>query len=188
MEKIKLKISKREEKTPNQLRREGLIPATLYGANVASESVQLCAKDFSRLPAGVTSHMLELDYEEKATNAIIRKVQRKSTKDFVYNIEFYKVDMQRKVSMSVPLRFGGISAAVQAGGKLEENYQNIQIEVLPDAIPDAVEVDLGMLDGNKTSIHFADLKLADGIKCLNPLDEIVIKVKAAKAVKETPGK
>ncbi|NJL71989.1 MAG: hypothetical protein HC888_10510 [Candidatus Competibacteraceae bacterium] len=44
MEKIKLAVSKREAKTPNQLRREGFIPGTLYGAGVASENVQLCAK------------------------------------------------------------------------------------------------------------------------------------------------
>lgn len=189
MEKIKLKVTKREQKTPNQIRREGYIPGTLYGADVPSECVQVCAKEFSRLPAGVSSHVIELDYDGTPTNAVIRNVQRKSTKDFVYNIEFYKVNLERKVAITLPIKHVGVSPAVLAGGKLEENFKTIRIEALPNSVPNWIEVDLGLLDGNKNSVHFADLKLPEGVSCLNPADEIIIKVKAAKvAAVTTPEK
>jgi ribosomal protein L25 (general stress protein Ctc) len=65
MEKIKLAVNKRDAKTPNQLRREGIIPGTLYGAGVESENIQLDAKEFRMLPAAAYSHMLEVDYDGK---------------------------------------------------------------------------------------------------------------------------
>jgi large subunit ribosomal protein L25 len=181
MEKIKLAVSKREAKTPNQLRREGFIPGTLYGAGVASENVQLCAKEFSRLPQAAYSHMIELDYEGTKVNGLIRQVQRKSTKDFVYTVELYRVNLDKKLTVSVPLKYVGASAAIHAGGQAVENYQEAELECLPSEIPDFVEVDMSMIENMEGAIHFGDIKLPSTIKILNPLDEIVVKVVAPKA-------
>lgn len=182
MEKIKLKVSKREDKTPNLLRREGQIPATLYGANVPSENLQLCAREFGRLPGAAYSHMIELEIDGKVVNAIIRQVQKKSTKDHVYNVEFYRVNLDKKLTVTVPLKFVGASAAVHAGGQLVENYQDAELECLPGEIPDFVEIDLSLLEHMDSAIHFGQVKIAPTIKILNPHDEIVIKVVAPKVL------
>lgn len=181
MEKIKLAVAKREAKTPRLLRREGKIPATLYGPGIPSENIQVDAREFSRLNPAAYSHMIELVSAEGATNAIIRNVERKSTSDFVFNVEFYKVALDRKVTVTVPLKFVGVSAAVIAGGKLEENYQDAHIECLPAEIPDFVEVDLAALENMDSAIHFGQLKTPAGIAVLNPADEIIIKIVAPKA-------
>ena len=181
MEKIKLAVSKRETKTPNQLRREGYIPGTLYGAGVESECVQVCAKEFSRLPQAAYSHMIELDYAGATVNAIIRKVQRKSTKDFIYSIELYRVNLDKKVTVSVPLKYIGVCPAIQAGGVAVENYQEAELECLPAEIPDFVEIDMAMIEHVDGAIHFGQVKLPATIKILNPHDEIVVKVIAPKA-------
>lgn len=181
MEKIKLAVSKRETKTPNQLRRDGFIPGTLYGAGVESECIQVCAKEFSRLPQAAYSHMLELDYAGSPVNAIIRQVQRKSTTDVVVTVELYRVNLDKKISVTVPLKFTGVCPAIQAGGVAVENFQEAELECLPGEIPDFVEVDMGMIETVESAIHFGQLKLSPSIKILNPHDEIIVKVIAPKA-------
>lgn len=181
MEKIKLAVSKRETKTPNQLRRDGFIPGTLYGAGVESECIQVCAKEFSRLPQAAYSHMLELDYAGTPVNAIIRQVQRKSTTDSVVTVELYRVNLDKKISVTVPLKFVGVCPAIQAGGVAVENFQEAELECLPGEIPDFVEVDMSMIETVESAIHFGQLKLSPSIKILNPHDEIIVKVIAPKA-------
>lgn len=181
MEKIKLAVSKRETKTPNQLRRDGFIPGTLYGAGVESECIQVCAKEFSRLPQAAYSHMLELDYAGTPVNAIIRQVQRKSTSDSVVTVELYRVNLDKKISVTVPLKFVGVCPAIQAGGVAVENFQEAELECLPGEIPDFVEVDMSMIETVESAIHFGQLKLSPSIKILNPHDEIIVKVIAPKA-------
>jgi len=158
---------------------------TLYGRGIPSESLQINAREFGRLPAAAYSHMIELESPEGNVNAIIRQVARRSTQDFVYNIELYKVDLQRKVSVTVPIKFVGASMAVKAGAKLEENYQEANIECLPAEIPDYIEVDLTALDVVEAAIHFGQVQVPAGITILNPHDEIVVKVVAPKVVAPT---
>lgn len=186
MEKIKLAVTAREDKKPRQLRRDGFVPATLYGQGQTSENVQVEAREFSRLPAAAYSHMIELDFGTKQNiNAVIRHVQRQNTKADVVHVEFYRVRLDRKLTMSVPLKFIGVSPAVSGGGQLQENYQEAEIESFPGDIPDFLEVDLSVITEIEGAIHFADLKISDKIKLLNPPDEIIAKVTAPRAV--TPG-
>ncbi len=185
MEKIKLAIKEREQKTPNELRRSGAIPATVYGPGQAAQNVQVDAKDFSRLPAAAFSHMIELDLGGKSkTNAIIRNVQRKATNHNVLNIEFYKVALDRKLTMTVPLKYVGVSPCVQQGNQLIEAFQEAEIECLPGDIPDAIEVDLTKLVELEDAIHFGDLKVGAGVKLLNPHEDMICKVVAPRAVVE----
>lgn len=176
MEKIRLSVKSREDKKPNLLRREGQVPATLYGPGQPSQSVQVDAREFSRLPSGAYSHMIELSIDGKASPAVIRNVHRKATDHRVLNVEFYRVSMDRKLTMSVPLKFIGTSAAVTEGGQLIENFQEAEIESLPGDIPDYIEVDLSALQEIDQSIHFSDLKLPKGVELLNPPDEVVARV------------
>lgn len=177
MDKIKLTVEKRDAaKTPNQLRREGKVPATLYGPGQPSESVQVDAREFSRLPSAAHSHMIELDMGGKGANAVIRQVQRKATNHQVLNIEFYRVSMDRTVTLSVPLKFVGTSPAVVEGGQLIEGFQEAHIEALPGDIPDFIEVDLSAIKQIESALHFSDLKLPKGVKITNPPDEVVARV------------
>ncbi|MBS2000887.1 MAG: 50S ribosomal protein L25 [Cyanobacteria bacterium SZAS LIN-5] len=185
MEKIRLAVQAREDKTPRALRRDGLVPATLYGPGQDSESVQVDAKEFSRLPAAAYSHMIELDFGTKQkVNAVIRHVQRRNINHNLMHVEFYRVRLDRKLTLSVPLKFVGTSQAVIKGGQLQENFQEAEIESLPGDIPDFLEVDLSMITEIEGAIHFSDLKVADTIKILNPADEIIAKVVAPRAVAE----
>ncbi|HEY9778326.1 MAG TPA: 50S ribosomal protein L25 [Planktothrix sp.] len=188
MEKIKLTVKAREAKTPNQLRREGQVPATLYGPGQDSESLQVEEREFGRLPVSAYSSMIELNLNGKSQPAVIRHVQRKSTTHKLQNIELYRVSMDRMLTMTVPLKFIGTSPAVAEGGVLVENYQEAEIESLPGDLPDFIEVDLGELKVIDDSLHFASLKLPAKVKLLNPPDEVVVKVVAPRAAEAEEAK
>ena len=175
MEKFTLKAPKREDKKPRLLRREGNIPATIYGPAVESESVQIDAREFSRLPAAAFSHLLELETDGgKPVNVIIRNVQRVSTSDAVLNVEFYRVSLDKKLTVSVPIKFVGVSPAVKIfSAQFLESAVAVDIECYPHEIPDFVEADISKLKELDSAITFQDLKISPSIKVLNPLEEIV---------------
>jgi large subunit ribosomal protein L25 len=181
MEKFKLKLDVREESSkPNKLRREGKIPGTLYGPGVSSDSIQVDAREFSRLPVAAYSHIVELQTAKGPTAALIRNVQREHTTNRVLNIEFYRVASDRKVTVAVPLSFVGASAAVQAGGVLQENYTTADIECFPGDIPDNIEVDISNIKELDHALHFSELKLPKGVVILNPHEEVVCRVVSPK--------
>jgi large subunit ribosomal protein L25 len=176
MEKIKLNVLEREDKTPNQLRREAKLPATLYGPGEPSKSVQIDEREFTRLPSAAYSHMIELDFGSGApTNAVIRHVQRKAWTNKIMNVELYRVNLNRKITVTVPLKFVGVSPAVTLGAQLIETGLSIEIECLPNDIPDVIEVDLSALKEIDDAIHYGDLKVSDKIEILNPPEETIAK-------------
>ncbi len=176
MERFKLQLEARESKKPNQLRRVGKIPATLYGPDTKSATLQVNAMDFTRLPAAAYSHVIELGTPEGAVNALIRQVQRKHVSNEILNVEFYRVAKDRKLTVTVPLKFIGISPAVGKGGLLVEMFQTADLECLPSDIPDFLEVDISKIEDIDDGLHFSDLKLPDGVKVLNPHEELVARV------------
>jgi large subunit ribosomal protein L25 len=182
MEKFKLKLESRHTKSPIATRRDGKIPATIYGPGIDSESVQIDSKEFSRLPHAAYSHIIELTGSDKPVNAIIRNVQRKATTQQVLNIEFYRVSADRKLTVQVPLKFVGTSPAVGLGGLLQENYDEAEIECFPSDIPDFIEVDLSLIEQLDHGIHFSELSVSNKIKILNPGDEIVVRVVTPRAI------
>ncbi len=188
MEKFKLKLEAREATKPNQLRRSGKIPATIYGPGVASESAQVDAREFSKLPSAAYSHVVELEGGKSNTSALIRHVQRSHTSHEILNIEFYRVNADRKITVTVPIKFVGHSPVVTLGGLIQENFTEAEVECLPGNIPDFIEVDMSTIVELDHGIHFGELKLPEHVTILNPLEETIVKVVAPKAVAEDKGK
>lgn len=180
MEKFKLQLETRQGTKPNQLRRTGKIPATLYGPGTASENVQVDEREFSRLPVAAYSHVIELDTGKGSVSALIRHVQRSHTSNEVLNVEFYRVAADRKITVTVPLKFVGHSPAVTLGGAVQEQFTEAEIECLPGDIPDSIEVDMANITEIDHGIHFGELKLPKGVSILNPAEEVIVRVVAKK--------
>jgi large subunit ribosomal protein L25 len=176
MERIKLKVEGRENKKPNQLRRCGKIPATVYGPEAKPVSFQVCKDTFTRLPSGAFSQVIDLDTPEGEIKALIRTVQRRHVTSEILNIEFYRVALTRKLTVTVPLKFFGTPPAVQKGGVLTLMTQTVDLECLPSEIPEFVEVDLSKIEELEQSIHFSELPISASVKILNPLEELVARV------------
>ncbi len=185
MEKIKIKVKKREVGTPNQLRREAKIPATIYGQGETSINLQVDEKEFTHLPAAAFSHIVELDFGNGSpTSALIRHVQRHAASNKILNVEFYKVRLDHKITIVVPLKFIGSAGGVVKGGQLVESHMEAEIECLPNDIPDFIEVDLSKLEEIDDAIHFRDLVVPDKVEILNEPDDIVAKISEIREVIE----
>ncbi|MGD9680988.1 MAG: 50S ribosomal protein L25 [Candidatus Obscuribacterales bacterium] len=181
MEKHSLNVKHREEKNPRELRRQGQIPATLYGPAFPSENLQFCAREFSRLPAAAYSHLLDLKFENgKPATVIIRSVQRESTTDTPLHVEFYRVSLDKKLTVTVPIQFVGTAPAVVAGAQFFEVSPTVDIECLPGDIPEFVEADISTLEEFDSVLHFRDLKVGEEVKILNPEDGVVAKAASPK--------
>jgi len=181
MEKHSLNVKHREEKNPREVRRQGQIPATLYGPAFPSENLQFCAREFSRLPAAAYSHLLDLKFESgKPVAVIIRSVQRESTTDTPLHVEFYRVRLDKKLTVTVPIRFVGTAPAVAAGAQFFEVSPTVDIECLPGDIPEFVEADISSLEEFDSVLHFSQLKVGDEVKILNPEDGVVAKAASPK--------
>lgn len=164
-----LKAELRDERgkgAARQLRRTGRIPAVVYGHGEDTRSLSVNARDLDRLFARISIENTLLDLEigdEGSVKALIREVQTHPFKAEVLHVDFYQVHAGEEIDLDVPLHLTGTAAGVLEGGILEQPMHELPISCLPDAIPDAVEIDVSELDVGD-SIHVRDLDLPEGVR------------------------
>lgn len=177
---VELQIKARENKKPKALRREGTIPATLYGPEIEAKNIQLNAKEFSKVDFADYNRLMTLKGEEEH-EALIRNVQRDFISHEVQNIEFYKIKRGHKVTMKVAFKFIGDSPAVKLGADFVPVHQEAHIKCLPKDIPYFIEVDISSLKESGDHITFADLNIdREVIEILDPNKEIICKAETKK--------
>ena len=177
---LTINAKQREKKTPNKLRSEGFVPATVYGHGFESHSVQINAKEFSKVPHKAYSHINELNIDGERFPVLIRNVQVDPIRDKFLNIEFYKIKSDEKIKVKVPLNYLGHSPAIVAGGVLIVSHNEIEIQCLPKDIPDAIDVNLEEIKEIGQAIHSKDLKISGNIQILAKPEEVLVKVEIPK--------
>lgn len=179
-EKIILNAKKRkEEKKPNALRQEGLLPAVLYGHGEKNINLALDYSQFSKVfkqtgSSGIIS--LKID-DKKLENVIVQEVQKDPVSDKFIHVDFYMVKMDKEITTEIRLVFEGESPAVKEfSGTLIRNYDELQVECLPgDLIPE-IKVDISKLKELHDTITIKDLNLSSGLKTQLEEDEAVATV------------
>ena len=177
---LTINAKQREKKTPNKLRSEGFVPATVYGHGFESHSVQINAKEFSKVPHKAYSHINELNIEGERFPILIRNVQVDPVRDTFLNIEFYKIKSDEKLKVKVPLNYLGHSPAIVAGGVLIVSHSEIEIQCFPKDIPDTIDVNLEEIKEIGQAIHSKDLKISGNIQILAKPEEVLVKVEIPK--------
>uniref|UniRef100_A0A7V4TI81 Large ribosomal subunit protein bL25 n=1 Tax=Candidatus Caldatribacterium saccharofermentans TaxID=1454753 RepID=A0A7V4TI81_9BACT len=162
-----------------KLRRVGYVPAVLYSRDSASGSEPLKIRlgeleRILRIP-GVTHHILELSIDGEKRRGIIKDIQYNPVKNEIWHIDFYEVKADQKISLTVPVVIQGESKGVKAGGILEIVTPELEIECLPDAIPEAIVVDVTELEVGD-AIHVRELKVPEGVTIAENPDEVVVVV------------
>ena len=189
MEKVKLQAKKRTVlgKKVASLRREGLIPAVMYGKNKESVSLVLSKKEFDHIyreAGGNTIVSLEVE-EVGKTNVLISEIAKDPVTSDVLHSDFYQVRMDEKITAGVPLHFVGDSKAVlELGGSLLTNKTEVEVECLPGGLPHAIEVDLAPLEDFESVIHIKDLVIPVGVEIQGEPDEAVAFVEAPRSEEE----
>lgn len=173
----KRKITGRKVKI---LRREGILPANIYGKEIKSLSIQLNLKSF--LPVykqvGETGLVeLKIAGEEKNRPVLIHNVQLDPLKNQPIHADFYQVDLKKKVTTEVPIELVGESPAVsQKIGILIQPLNEVEVEALPTELPDKFELDISSLKVVDDAVTVADLKVPEGVKILTSEKEILVKI------------
>jgi len=186
MEQIELTVRERRiaGKQVRQLRREGQVPAVIYGHGVEPMSLQVERQELRRVLAEAgLSHLIALHLEdgEAPRLALIRDVQRDVLTRDITHVDFFQVKMAEKITTVVPLRLVGESPAVgQQGGILLQGVTEVEIECLPGDLVDVIEVDLGRVAELERELTVADLVVPDNIEMLTDPEEMVVRVMSAR--------
>ena len=157
------------------LRKEGFLPAVIYGAKEASRPVVLNLKEFEKVwrEAGESS-LIELELGGEKKGVLIKEVQTDPVKDIPIHADFQAVSMDEKIETEVAIHFTGESPAVKNfGGVLVKVLHEIEIEALPADLPQSIEVDISGLLNLEERFLVKDLKLPPGVKVLAQSDEVV---------------
>ena len=179
---LTIECQKRPEKTnPNTLRRNGLIPAVLYGHNGAeSISLTMKAKSAETLlkKASINSTIIDLNIPELSWSGktLLREVQSHPAKGFIYHLSFFSVAAQTSVEVEIPLHYVGEAVGVKLnGGMLDPVMTQLQVQCPPDQIPDAIEIDVSALMVGD-ALHIRELGLPAGVTAIGDPNQVVVSV------------
>lgn len=173
-------------KQTSRLRKEGVIPAVVYGGGKTVDSLAVKAFDFEKLyrEAG-ESALINLMVGKTNRNVLVHAVQYDPIKGKPIHVDFYAVRMDQKIEIKVPLKFVGESLAVRdEGGTLVKTMHEIEIEVLPKDLPHELEVDLSLLKTFNDKISVVDIKLPHGVTVKADAGETVAVVEAPRTEAE----
>ena len=190
MEQIELKAEKRTtiRKRVKGLRREGIIPAVLYGPKTEPIPIQCDGRELQQVLAragGTNLISLRIGRARKPKMALAREVQRDAITNELYHVDFYQVVMTEKVSAEVNIIFTGQSPPVQqAGAMLLQGTDSVEIECLPGDLIHSIEVDLSTLLEIDDAIYVKDLQVPENIAILTEGDEMVAKVQRLRLAEE----
>jgi large subunit ribosomal protein L25 len=148
-------------------RREGLVPGVLYGGPRGPVSIAVRSNEFRKaLYSGkLLGHLVTLSHGGETQPVIAKDVQFHPVSDEPLHFDLYRVDEHQLITIAVPVHFKNEDASpgMKAGGALNINLHEVQLEVPADSIPEELVVDLTGLEMG-TVIHASDLKLPKGAK------------------------
>jgi large subunit ribosomal protein L25 len=177
MEKIELQAQARTADNPSKLRKQGLIPAVIYGHKVNTEVLTVPYAEFEKVfrKAGESS-IITLNVDGQPKNVLIQDVQKHYLNGRFQHVDFYAVSMTEKLRATVPLEFVGVSKAVKENsGILLELIKEVEVECLPGDLPQSIEVDITSLLTFEDAILVKDLKVSDKVAVMSDADSVVVK-------------
>lgn len=175
----KRKVTGRKVKT---LRREGLLPANLYGQGIKSQALQLGYKDFlSVFEKTGESGLIDLviGKTKSAHSVLVGDIQIDPVTDKILHVDFRQVDLTKKTQVSVPIELVGEAPGAEGGeGILIQPLLEAEVEALPEKLPDHLEVDVSSLKEINDVIRVADLEVDDGVTIMVDEEEVIAKLEA----------
>jgi large subunit ribosomal protein L25 len=187
LEQINLNVRIRKTTGNNparSLRREGRIPAVLYGPKTESILLSVDSKEFEQIvkKSTIGSVLLNLQIQNGDTEsrpAMVKELQTHPVTQRFLHVDFYEVDMQRKIKVMVPVVVRGKAKGVEEGGMLQIVRREIEVLCLPTEIPEAFEVDVSDLDIGD-AIHLEDIQPVGNVEIPAEANVTVVTVVAPK--------
>jgi large subunit ribosomal protein L25 len=168
------------------LRRQGQVPAVIYGHGREPQSLALNARDLDKLLGHIQaeSTVIDITVGGQTAKTLIREIQRHPIKRQILHVDFQALVAGEKVTVSIPITLVGIPEGVRLeGGVMDQTLRELEIEVDPSNIPDHFEIDVtNMVIGD--SLHVSDIKAPEGVEILDDPETSVAVLAAPRAVIE----
>jgi len=189
MAELTLEVARREGETgkgpARRLRREGRVPAVVYGGHRDTVPITVDRKAVSDLiqksEHGLRSiFLLKMAGTDQQRHAMIKEIQIDPISHRMMHIDFVRVLMDEVIRTTVPIHLNGTAMGVKEGGLLDFQVRELHVECLPNAIPDKIEVDISPL-GMHEYFRISDLTAPPNVKVLDDLERVVVGVTHARA-------
>lgn len=194
---LSVKIRKEVGKKVKTLRKEGLLPAVLYGPKIKTQSIEIDLKEFEKVyeEAGESSlislqldklpEQKEGDKLKKEFPVLIHETQRDPISGEPTHVDFYQPILTEKVEATVPIVFEGEAPVVkELGGTLVKEIQEVEVKAFPQNLPHEIKINVGSLKTFEDEILIKDLVVAEGVEILKEPNEIVTNVVPPEKVEE----
>jgi large subunit ribosomal protein L25 len=160
------------------LRRQGFLPAILYGSGVEPTPLQLDAHEASKILSTIgASTLVTLKVGKELHQVLVREIQRDYIRSELIHVDFLKVAMDVVIRAEVPVELIGESPAVkELGGLLVGGLSEIEVEALPSDLPDRVTVDVSALAEMDDVITVGDVDFEEGVEVLTSSDEVIASI------------
>ena len=168
------------------LRREGSVPAVIYGHAREAQSLAVPSRDLEKLLGTIAagSTVVELSIDGKTSRTLIREIQRHPFKRHVLHVDFQELVAGEKITVSIPLVLHGVPEGVRLGGGiLEQMMRDIEVEVDPANIPNHIDVDVSHLAVGH-AVHVGELNIPAGVTVLADEEAPVALVQISRAAIE----
>jgi large subunit ribosomal protein L25 len=168
-----------------RFRREGRVPAVVYGLGADSQSVTVPARELQHILTGGagSNTLITLRVDGAEQLALAREIQRDPVKGSVLHVDFIRVRADQTVTAEVPLHLTGEAEGVSMGGMLEQALFTVMIEARPGDIPNAIEHDISGLEMGD-QLRVGDLAMPSGVVAQAEADELVAQVVAPRVAEE----
>lgn len=168
-----------------ELRRDGHIPAVLYGPKTEPVLLSVNIKELEQVfkKGNVGSIILKLVIQngQKFTKpAMIKELQSHPLSGNFLHVDFYEIDMQRKINVMIPVVVKGHAKGVEAGGLLQIIRRDIEVLCMPGDIPEAFEIDITDLDVGD-SVHIEEIPLGENIEIPADVNFTILTIVSPKA-------
>ncbi len=167
-------------KKAKTFRKENLIPSVCYGKGFESRNIQVEYQAFRKVfKEASTTQVLNLNVDGKKLPVLIHQVDYNPVSDRFDHVDFLQIDMNIKVTATVPVEVVGVCTAVKNFGAIVTVVkQEVEVKCLPMDIPHEITVDVSTLENLGDSFHIKDLKLGDKVEILDDLEETLVSINA----------
>jgi large subunit ribosomal protein L25 len=186
---MQLNAARRETigKATRRLRRQGLLPAIVYGQNATPTSIQLNAHDFERVfvRAGRTQLIDLVVADGRPHKVLVKEVQWSPRRNTLVHVDFHQVSLREKLQVDVPIVVTGEAEPVSVGdADVLIVMHTLRVECLPSLIPEAIEVDISGLTEVEAGVRVSELQLPESVVSVADPDELVVKLAARRVAAE----
>lgn len=174
-------------KKVSSLRRQGILPAVIYGAETESKPIQVNAHEFQVLRRTVARNaIVDLKIGSgRATPVLLQGIHEHPVRRDPMHVDFLIVSMTDELTVDVPVNYmGDSSAADKLGGTLLHLRESVQVSALPSDLPSAIDLDISPLDSFEAVLHVSDVVVPAGVTILTDPEEALARVQPPRVEEE----